>query len=168
MANVDRLCEPYASLLGRLLEEALKRLGDELVSFVVFGSVARCEARPDSDVDLLLVLRNPPRGRFRRQELFMEIEEGVEKEVEALRQRGYNVDFSPIIKSIEEAERVSPIYLDMVEDAVVLYDKDGFFSGILERLRSRLRELGAERARVGRMWYWRLKRDYKFGEVIEI
>jgi hypothetical protein len=29
-------------------------------------------------------------------------------------------------------------------------------------------ELGAERVWVGRKWYWRLKKDYKFGEVIVI
>ncbi|MEM2206899.1 MAG: nucleotidyltransferase domain-containing protein, partial [Sulfolobales archaeon] len=32
----------------------------------------------------------------------------------------------------------------------------------------KLKELGAERVRCGRKWYWRLKRDYKFGEVIEL
>jgi len=61
-----------------------------------------------------------------------------------------------------------PLYLDIVEDAVIFFDRDGFFSGILEKLRKRLNELGAERVRLGKKWYWRLKRDYKFGEVIEI
>lgn len=56
-----------------------------------------------------------------------------------------------------------PLYLDMVEDAVIFFDRDGFFSGILEKLRKRLNELGAERVRLGKRWYWRLKRDYKFG-----
>ncbi|MEM1872975.1 MAG: nucleotidyltransferase domain-containing protein [Acidilobaceae archaeon] len=50
-----RLGEPYASLLEKLLAEASKRLGNDLVSLVVFGSAARGEARPDSDTDLLIV-----------------------------------------------------------------------------------------------------------------
>jgi len=29
-------------------------------------------------------------------------------------------------------------------------------------------ELKAERVRIGKRWYWRLKKDYKFGEVIRI
>lgn len=160
--------EPYLSLLNKLLEEMIRVLGENLVSFVVFGSVARCEAGPDSDVDLLIVAKNLPKGRLKRQDLFMEIEEKLEEDIESLRQRGFNVDFSPIIKSVEEASVISPLYLDMVEDAVVLYDKDGFFSKILESVRAKLRELGAERIRVGKKWYWRLKKEYRFGEVIEI
>ncbi|MEM3073055.1 MAG: hypothetical protein QW172_06345 [Candidatus Bathyarchaeia archaeon] len=82
--------------------------------------------------------------------------------------RGYAVMISPIMKSMEEALRMSPIYLDMVEDATIVYDKGGFFVGILQRLKKRLDELGSERVWVGRRWYWRLKRDFKFGEAVII
>ncbi|MEM1936473.1 MAG: nucleotidyltransferase domain-containing protein [Sulfolobales archaeon] len=164
----EKLCEPYAHLLRRLLDVAIERLGSELVSFVVYGSVARCEAGRESDMDVLIVLENPPKSRLKRQELFMLVEEGVEEEVERLRSQGYSVDFSPIIKSVSEAKKVSPLYLDMVEDAVVLYDRENFFTNVLNNLREKLKELGAERVRCGRKWYWRLKRDYKFGEVIEL
>jgi len=68
---------------------------------------------------------------------------------------------------VEEARRHWPIYLDMVVDAVIVYDKEGFFEGVLEGLVERLEALGAERRRLGRLWYWVLKRDYRLGEVIE-
>lgn len=139
-----------------------------MVSVVLYGSVARGEAGRDSDVDLLVVVEGLPRSRFKRQDLFMEVEEEVEPLLARLADEGYRVDFSPILKTPEEAERVTPLYLDMVEDAVLLYDRGGFFEGVLRRLRRRLEELGAERVRLGRLWYWRLKRDYEFGEVIEI
>ena len=66
--------------------------------------------------------------------------EGFDEELET---KGYHIYFSPIIKSVEEAKRISPLYLDMVEDAVILYDREGFFQNILTRLRKRLKELGA-------------------------
>ena len=162
------VCKPYSDILGKLLDVMLRVLGDNLVSLVVFGSVARCEARSDSDIDLLIVVREAPRSRLRRQEMFLEIERYIEKDLEDLMEQGFYVDFSPIIKTIEEAKRFTPLYLDMVEDAVILYDRDDFFKQILDSLRSRLRELGAERIWIGRKWYWRLKREYRFGEVIEI
>ncbi|RLE56664.1 MAG: nucleotidyltransferase domain-containing protein [Thermoprotei archaeon] len=160
--------EPYRSILLKLVEVLERRFGDDLVSVVLFGSVARGEARPDSDVDLIIVVRNLPRGRFRRQDLFMEVEKELEPLLEELERRGYYIEFSPILKTPEEASRVVPLYLDLVEDAVLLYDRDDFFRNILENLRRRLEELGAERVRFGKLWYWRLKRDYRFGEVIEI
>jgi hypothetical protein len=39
---------------------------------------------------------------------------------------------------------------------------------VLRRLAERLEALGAERRRLGKLWYWVLKRDYRPGEVIEV
>ncbi|MFP3165615.1 MAG: nucleotidyltransferase domain-containing protein, partial [Acidianus sp.] len=81
---------------------------------------------------------------------------------------GYYITLSPVLKTPEEAVRFSPLYLDLVYDGIILYDKDNFFLNILEKLKEKLKELGAERVRQGKMWYWVLKKDYKFGDVIEL
>jgi len=98
----------------------------------------------------------------------MEVEKELEGYLNELFDEGYFIDFSPIIKTSEEAMRLSPLYLDMVEDAIIAYDKDDFFTKVLERVRKRLEELGSKRVRMGRKWYWILKPDYRFGEVIRI
>jgi len=159
---------PYSVVLKALVEKLFERFRDDLISVVVFGSVARGEARKESDLDLLLVIRNLPRSRFRRQDLFMEVEEELEELLRRLEEEGYMVDFSPILKTPEEAMRISPLYLDMVYDAIILFDRDEFFKKVLDRLRKRLEELGAKRIRLGKLWYWVLKEKYRFGEVIDI
>ena len=131
--------EPYRRIIDKLLLALKNRLGDRLVSFVVYGSVARGEVREDSDVDLLIIAEGLPRGRLKRQELFEEIE----GELEEMWKEGFYITLSPVIKTPEEAKRLSPLYLDMVEDAVILYDKGGFFKGVLDRLRRKLEEYGA-------------------------
>jgi len=100
--------------------------------------------------------------------MFNRAEEAVEKSLEEFSKKGYFVTFSPIIKTTGEAERISPLYLDMVDEGIIVYDRNSFFEKILEKLSKKLMELGAERVWVGRKWYWRLKKDYKFGEVIVI
>ncbi len=92
----------------------------------------------------------------------------LEPTLRRLEEEGYYVDFSPILKTPEEAVKVSPLYLDLVEDAVILFDRNDFFKNLLLRLRKKLEELGAKRIRLGKRWYWVLKGDYRFGEVIEI
>jgi len=57
--------ETYRGLLARLVDILKERLGPSLVSVVLYGSVARGVARPDSDVDLLVVLDNPPSNYHR-------------------------------------------------------------------------------------------------------
>jgi len=166
--GINYLSEPYREVVRRLLEELLKVFGEKLVSVVVYGSVARGEARRDSDIDVLIVIEDLPKSRFERLSMYMKAEERLDDLLNKLLDEGYAVTISPILKTREEAMRVSPIYLDMVEDAIIVYDKEGFFEGILRRLRKKLKELGAERVWVGKKWYWRLKKDYKFGEVIEL
>ncbi|MGC8582943.1 MAG: nucleotidyltransferase domain-containing protein [Thermoproteus sp.] len=161
--------EPYRSVVGRLLEALLAHYGDGLVSLVVYGSVARGSARKDSDVDLLAVFEDLPKSRVARLALFEKAEDAVQPLLDELMEEGYAIALSPILKTRKEAERFAPIYIDMTEDAVIVYDKGGFFEGVLRRLSEKLRELGAERVWVNdRSWYWVLKRDYKFGDLIEL
>jgi hypothetical protein len=75
---------------------------------------------------------------------------------------------SLVMKTRDEASRLVPLYLDLVEDARLLHDRGGFFSGVLERLRSALARNGAERRRLGRVRYWVLKRDFRPGDVVEL
>ncbi|MCX8171684.1 MAG: nucleotidyltransferase domain-containing protein [Candidatus Bathyarchaeota archaeon] len=166
--SLERIKEPYKSLIEKLLDLLLNQLGDKLISVVVYGSVARGTTHEDSDIDILIVAESLPKSRMMRQKLFILIEEPLEPLINDLWDRGFHVDFSPIILSLEEASRIRPIYLDMVEDSIILYDKNGFFESIMDRLRRRLKELGARRVWVGDKWYWILKPDIEFGEVVEI
>lgn len=162
------LKERFKELQDRLLREALTLYGKKLVSFVVFGSVAREAYRFDSDMDILIIAEDLPRGRMKRVAQFAAIEKRIEPVLESLQQEGIHTYLSPIFKTPGEAQKGSPLFLDMVEDASILYDRDGFFFKILERLRKRLKELGARRVWTGNVWHWVLKPDYKPGEVIEL
>lgn len=164
MSIKDKLAE----LEKELLREIKKFYGDRLISLVIFGSVARGTYRHDSDLDILLVIDGLPKGRIRRIAEFMEIEKKLEPTLTSLRKDGINTELSPILKTPEEAEAGSPLFLDMVEDARLLYDRDGFFSKILNQLRQRLIKLGARRIWKGDFWYWELKPDYKPGEEFEL
>jgi len=166
--GLEHLNEPYRTVLRKLLNSLLEVFHENLISLIVFGSIARGDYRRNSDIDILLVVENLPKGRFKRIDLFEKAEEKIESYLEELFDKGYYVSFSPIIKTPKEAAKISPLYLDMVEDAIIIYDRDLFFEKILLKLKRKLEELGAERIWLGRKWYWRLKRNYRFGEEIII
>jgi len=163
------LKERFKELEIRLLSEIKSFYGTRLISVVVFGSVAREAQTFDSDLDVLIIAKDLPKGRMKRIGEFESIEEKMEPLLKSLRRKeGIDTYLSAIIKSPEEAEKGSPLFLDMVEDAKILFDRDGFFKKRLDKLRKRLKELGSQRIWKGNAWYWDLKPDYKPGEIFEL
>lgn len=147
--------------LCRYVEAFGRRFGADLVSVVLFGSRARGEAKPESDIDVLIVIRGLPRRRFERYEGMRALAEQVSE--------AFASAVVPILLTPEEAEHVKPYYLGMLSGHVILYDRGGFFAGVLERLRWRLAELGARRyVDEDGYEYWDLKPDWKPGDVVEL
>jgi len=158
----------YYKILGLLLERAKDYYKDRLVSVAVFGSVARGTFRPDSDIDVLIVAEGLPRGRRSRVEEFINgVEDPLEEELARERIR-VAPELSPVIKTPEEVRKGSPLFLDMTEEVIILYDREDFLKKYLEGFREKLRRLGARRVKRGGGWYWILKPDYRPGEIIEL
>ncbi|MFN4181000.1 MAG: nucleotidyltransferase domain-containing protein [Armatimonadota bacterium] len=162
------ISEKLRQLAERYAEVAREVLGDNLVSVALFGSVARGEATETSDIDLFIVCRQLPKGIFRRYELLEPIRERLYPEMKRLWEQSIYSNFAELAFTEEEARQLRWIYLDMTEDAVILFDRDGFLESILDNLRQRLRELGAQRREIEGVRYWVLKPDLKPGEVISL
>ncbi len=160
----DSLPEPYRGALRAATDAWSALLGKRLVSLVLFGSLARGRARESSDIDLLVVAEGFPRSLRDRRRPLLEEWERVRAD------RGLAaVEWNLVTKSPEEARFHSPLYLDMVEDGVLLVDRDGFFAQVLEEMRERMRVLGSRRVFLeDGSWYWDLKPDFRFGETVEI
>jgi predicted nucleotidyltransferase len=158
------LQEPFRTALLAGSEVWVADLGSLLVSIVLFGSVARRHARPTSDIDLVLVAHDLPRALVDRRRIFLESWERVRR-ARALPHMQWNL----IAKSPAEAQHRSPLYLDIVEDGILVFDRDGFFEAVLAGMRARMRELGSRRIFLpDGTWYWDLKPDFRFGEIVEI
>lgn len=157
----------YANLIVKLLERILK---ENLISIVLFGSVARGVAGEGSDIDLLIVAKEFKsfRSRF---DIFNEIDKELltSKEYRELREKKLGTLISPILLKPEEIKKNPPILLDIATDGVILYDTDNYLRDWLTNLKKKLEEIGARKIFLGKgKWYWDLKPDYKLGDVVEI
>ncbi|MGQ9558802.1 MAG: nucleotidyltransferase family protein [Desulfurispora sp.] len=158
--------EQYQQALEFLRQAVNQVYGERLVSLAVFGSVARGRPRPDSDIDIFLVAENLPRGRIPRMEEFSAVEDVFAKLSGRL--KDIQPELSPIIKEKSEVLQGSWLFLDMVDDAQILYDRGGFLRRHLEKLRAKLEQLGARKIYRAGAWHWVLKKDYRPGDVIEL
>ncbi|TMB39442.1 MAG: HEPN domain-containing protein [Deltaproteobacteria bacterium] len=154
--------------LARRYTDLLRsHLSERLVSVVLFGSVARGDASPASDIDLLIVAEDLPQGQFARKRLLATADEAFEPELERAEAAGVESRLARIVRTPREAARPIPLYLDLTEDALILHDRGGFFAQVLERARGSVKRLGARRIRHGTTWYWDLKPDFRPGDVVE-
>jgi len=145
--------------------------GDNLISAVVFGSVARGRADLGSDTDVILVASNMPRSLSERMGILANllVEFSKTQTCEELNRKGLNtwVQFHPL--TMEEAELHRPIYLDVVEDGIIIYDRNDFMKRVMEGFKSKLEALGAKRIFLeDGSWYWDLKPSIKRGEFVEV
>jgi predicted nucleotidyltransferase len=155
------LPEALQADLARYVELLKARFGEDLVSVVVFGSQVRGTAKPGSDGDVLVVARGLPARRWDRYGMLRPVARAVSDEFAAA--------LSLIALTPEEAGTVRPYYLGMLSGQVLLWDREGFFEGVLGRLRARLAELGARRyVDEDGYEYWDLKPDWKPGDVVTL
>ena len=162
------LISNFERLLEAVLTACQRHYGDRLISVAVYGSLGRGTPRADSDVDLLIVAEDLPEGRIARARDFQAVEAAVAPVLVELRAEGLAPELSPVFKTPHEVGQGSPLFLDMVEDVRILYDRDAFLASALRALRARLNRLGARRVWRGDAWFWDLKPDYRPGEVLEL
>ena len=72
-----------------------------------------------------------------------------------------------IILTPEELRAHPPILLDLTADVQIFYDT-GILKEELEKIRLRLKELGAKKIKTGDSWFWILKPDLCLGEEVEL
>lgn len=165
--NVERIgSERYVKLVLDCLRTTMKTL--DLESFAVYGSVARGSASRSSDVDILLVSDSLEGSLGSRVEKLCSVEELLDDELRWLRRRGIytSLSFYPLRRS--EARELPLLFLDLTEEAAILYDRSGFLEATLLELKGRLLKQGARRMVLSKeRWYWDLKPNFRFGEGVE-
>ncbi len=168
IVNVDRVPqERYVKALCdafRVLSRSLR-----LTSLALYGSVARGTAGENSDIDLLVVSNDFSGSIGRRMEMLTQLEGKLEDELAWLRRHCVYTGFSFYPLTEEEASRKPLLFIDMTEDAVILYDENRFLERVLTEFKAELLRLGAKRVFIDKeSWYWDLKPSYRFGEEIMV
>lgn len=154
-------------LAKRYALAAQDALGDRLVSIALYGSVARKEASSSSDIDLFIVLEEAPSGMLSRRRLLDPVHESLTPELEKLWKQGIYTDFVEVIRTRAEAQKFHPLYLDMSQEAIILFDRDKFLESLLSSVKEQLKRGGAERKIMGRFRYWDLSGSLISEKVVE-
>ncbi len=158
----------FAPLLEALVRAARDHFGLRLRAMAVFGSVARGEAGPASDVDLLVIADGLPRGPMKRLRDFEIVEVAVEARVAEMQGRGFRAEISPMLWAPAELAVFSFLQLDLASDAHILFDPTRLLEDRLIAVRQKMAELGTRRVPYRGGYYWVLKPSLRPGEVLDL
>lgn len=156
-------------LFAAVRDAAVATYGERLIALAIFGSWARGEATPASDLDLLVVAEPLPPSRMKRVREFRPVAD-MSRAVRCSvwSDRGPEVELAPVFKTPQELAAGSPLYLDMTLWRIVLIDRGGMLEAFLEGLRERMRALGSRRVPFKGGAFWDYKPDFRPGEVVEL
>ncbi len=138
---------------------------EELLLVVHFGSTVAPVIKATTDIDLFLVFKDPPQGKFARQSLFEVYESKVTAELEQLSKNGFDLVFSPFIKSESVLGRFLPIYLDFPEHSRILFDPYGYGKVLISRIVSMRQRQGIKLEYVRGMRVWNCRGSLAPGEA---
>lgn len=156
-------------LLKSAKDLIINKYGKDLVSIAVFGSVARGDFNSESDIDMMIVA-NSDESMGKRLNNFQTVLEELSKTAayRSCKEKMMPHKIQPIVLNPDEVKKRPSILLDIVTDAMILFDRDDFLRLEIKSMRRRLNETGAKKIERGRKWYWILKPDIKRGEAVEI
>ncbi len=165
-----RIPSEYEGLLKEYCSAMKIHFAEKLVSICVFGSLARGTPAPSSDIDVMVVAENLPEDVGERTQSTNYIHQMLKKTDASatLRNLGRSTLISDIFLTPQEVEKHPPILIDMVEDALILYDRADFLRKVLKKLGRKLEELGARKVVTKKGYFWILKPNAKPSEVVEI
>ncbi len=169
LEKLDYRVKHILSRYTRILKECFK---EKLLSAAVFGSVARGTANfPQSDIDVLIVLEGAEKLSFgERFKSLTDVEEKLSITEEYLQFKntfGSSPNIQEIILAPVELKAHPPVILDLATDVIILHDT-GILKREIDKLKKRLKELGAKRVEQKDSWFWILKPDLKLGETVEL
>lgn len=147
------------------LQEGMK---DNLLSVTLYGSVARGNARPESDIDLLILYR---KGEIDVDNVYVNsaLQSDESQEYRRLYNKGIYGEISPLFMTLAEIKSNPLILLDIMEEGIILFEQGKCFTDLLEKMRVETKKLGSRKVNLpDGSWYWELKPSWRPGELIEV
>ena len=145
--------------LSEASEEIAKTFGDELVGVALFGSWARGEGSEGSDVDVFVVLRTA-KGLAVRSKIYRIIARHVRRAVTLIDMR--------LAELLNEELELTALLINIIADAVIIYDRDDFLKSFIEKGRRLIKKAGLVRYRTPDGKYGWMRRGGKPISVVEL
>ncbi|GEM_PF-217828 len=140
----------YSKFISHFIKKADKKLGDKIISMILFGSVARGEARGSSDIDIFIFYDDSKitRSELNRIIISTIIDLRESKQYQELAQKKIIPEIYPFLISKSSADDYLWVFLDATEEGVILKDTNYFTANLIQNLKTKITKLGGRRTKL--------------------
>ncbi|NVM36527.1 MAG: nucleotidyltransferase domain-containing protein [Candidatus Lokiarchaeota archaeon] len=167
--DFDRVSYIFRDYLYNFVRLLKDNYNEDLLSIILFGSVARGKWNIESDIDLFIIFSNKSSIRTDINNQLTKIISDYERKSKLKNSKGERLfstiqDISLLIKDLHTFRT---IFYDIAMDGIILFDKNQTGSHFLKKIKKRIEEKGLKRVFIKENdYYW--ERNVKFGEIIEL
>ena len=164
--RVSYIFKDYLYNFVRLLKENYK---EDLISIILFGSVARGKWNNESDIDLFIIFSNKSSIRTAINNQLKKIISDYERKTKLKNSKDNRLfstiqDISLLLKDLNTFRT---IFYDIAMDGIIIFDREQTGFQFLKKIKKRIEEKGLKRVFIKENdYYW--ERNVKFGEIIEL
>ncbi|MBI2590599.1 MAG: nucleotidyltransferase domain-containing protein [Candidatus Blackburnbacteria bacterium] len=140
----------YKKLLDIFKTEVDKRLGSQILSLVVFGSVSRGEAKGSSDIDMFVFFDDSKIKRTELNEILISIILYL-RETEEYRKLTDNKiypEIYPFLISKSKASDYLWVFFDATEQGIIFKDTGNFVKKLIGEIKNKIGNLGGRRVKL--------------------
>jgi len=156
----------YTSLLVKFFYVLKEDFGENLLAMGVFGSVARGTATKESDIDILILVKNLDMSLLERTKRILHLKNNaiISQELAFLDSLGYTPQLNCYMRQPEEL-KVTYFTIDLSYDLHILFD-EGILQEFLHQIEKRIKEKAIQRVYLDEEKYY-LDLGLEFGEAYE-
>jgi len=168
--NYDRVPFIFRNYLNSYITLLKENFTNNLISVILYGSVARGKWTYESDIDLLLIFSDEISNKSKLHKTLTNITITFEKALLLKDGNGRTIYCSlqeyPIF--LKDLDNFRTLFYDIAMDGIILYDRTNMGFSFIERIKKRILNKNIKRIFISeRDFYWK-RNDVQFGELIEL
>ena len=167
--NFDKIPKFFRDYLKIFLTFLKKELNEDLISLIIYGSVARDTWNNESDIDLLIIVSNNYFNQFNEVKISeITIDFYNECRKDCIYDNYINHSIEILTLSINDLDKFRTLFYDIAIDGIIIYDTNNISLKFLEEYQNRIKKMGLKRIFLDKNdFYWERK-DIEFGEIIDL